>query len=82
MSPSMTTLALVSVADAPTRKGVGRDFLRRRWRTTAELGVTVKRLLTDNGSAYRSKASGLQRARPWASLSTPGPIGLPTNGKR
>ncbi len=32
------------------------DFLRRAWRFYASLGITVERVLTDNGNGYRSEA--------------------------
>lgn len=40
---------------ANERKGSAVDFLRASVAHYAALGVTIKRLLTDNGSAYRSK---------------------------
>ena len=32
------------------------DFLRRAWRFYADHGITIERLLTDNGNCYRSRA--------------------------
>lgn len=50
-------------------------FLRNAVAYSAGLGVSIKRLLTDNGAAFRSRNSP-RPARPWAhSTSSPGRIG-------
>jgi hypothetical protein len=69
-----TRLAYVEVLDdekAVTAAG----FLRRAVKHFASYGITVERLITDNGNPYRSTVRA-SPAAPWASLtSAPGPTG-------
>ncbi len=57
---------------------LGRDdataFLERALAWFGRLGVTVERVMTDNGSAYRSKLFAAALAKAGAAMSAPGPI--------
>jgi hypothetical protein len=63
------------------RKESAVEFLKAMVAHYRALGVTVKRLLTDNGSAYRSALS-TRPAKPWASNTrSPSRIGLKPTAK-
>ncbi|KCV17456.1 integrase core domain protein [Bordetella pertussis B200] len=55
--PSMTTPAWPSPTSTPTSASPApSSSSRTQWPTYQRLGVTIQRLLTDNGSAFRSRA--------------------------
>ena len=56
-------------------------FWQRALAFFAEHGITVERVLTDNGSCYRSHRLARPLAEPASRTSAPAPTGPQTNGK-